>query len=805
MKTDRPWLVFFVVVIACLAGPCIAVAGSGGNVPPSWGGNDPQGAQFLSDKPQQVTLAAGKDAPLEIEAINGSSSTQNLHLAVVNLVDAKGAPPAEGFYSIDPPEGCFAVPGGGLCTFKLTFTTTQTGTEVYSGTLVVYDGSGSVDRLGLEVTVEAEEGAAGTGTATPAPAAEPGQGRWNPVRLSDKIDEVTMTGTNYLPSPLSPLSRALFWLGVALVVVWRFWKQVTGAIAALWPGLKPAGGGGRGPRVLLVVGILFLVAGMALTISAWAGAGPWEFSFVQVKPISVPAGAEPGSLTAENGRLGRLAIEDGLLYARSLGGAGEYSGTVDLKPADKEAGDVAVTVKVADWWVYALLVVAAGVLTGYAVTSYYKYQRGKGELGVRMAKLQRDIDAGESDFQKNNAGRPQRCYSVQAPAEQRLAKIKELLDQDQPDVEAAKTRLAALETYCQEFVRLQVRLHDLDALLESVKGQIKPEDWGVAEDEVKAYKYAGELLKGYSTKNAKTYIPFQIPPEDEAGTDRTACAAEVEDALKWVQALAGACVPMAEWLGAAEGVKAKWNKHKPKPTDEQTKERDAQMEVLRTSGADALTAPNADGLPDQEKAARGAYEAIRKMAIELGIQPGAPRPREFWEAPELPPAEPKWALPVTIHVPEELEPEKIYEFTAEVNLLKPAKLQWNYGDGESSAAWTEPGEAGRSLKTSHRYLRAGEYEFSLWADGRPVGTEKVTVKGQPHSEKLLTSFRLTDRQMAWVAGLLAVASGFVAQYLAGSSWGSVKDYMQAFLWGAVVAEGIKAVVNLVGRVWPLDT
>lgn len=834
MKTDRPWLVFFVVVIACLAGPCIAVAGSGDNVPPSLGGSDPQGVQFLGDKPQKVTLTAGeKEAALEIVAINGTSSAQNLHLAVVNLVDGKGAPPAEGFYAIAPPEGCFAVPGGGLCTFKLTFTRVPISTtQVYSGTLVVYDGDGSVDRLGLEVTVEAKADAAGTGAVGTAPAPEPGQGEWNPVRLSDKISAVTMTGANYLPSPLSPLSRALFWLGVALVVVWWFWNQVTGTIDALRAGTRPAGGEGdqspvkkgkegspvkegkegspvkkgkggspskKGHPVLLVVGILFLAAGAALTISAWYGKGPWEFSFVQVKPISVPAGAEPGSLTAANGRLGRLAIEGDLMYARSLGGAGEYSGTVDLKPAD-ETGDVEVTVKVADWWFYALLVVAAGVLTGYAVTSYYKYHRGTADLGVRMAKLRRDIAANESDFQKNNANRPQSCYSVQAPAGQRLKAIEDLLAQDQPDLEAAKAKLDALETYCQDFVRLQVRLHDLDALLGSVKRQIKPGDWGIGEGDVKAHQYAGELLEGYSTKNAKKYIPFQIPPEDEAGTDRTACAAEVEDALKWVQALAGACVPMAEWLGEARGIEAKWDKHGPKPEDPATVALKGHMETLRQSGADALTAANADGLPDLEKAARDALGAIKMLAIEKKVIPPPAWAREFL---------PKEAAPVpsvTIAVPPgALEPEKLYGFTATVDLPSPATLRWDYGDGEFSTPWPQEKGAGLSFATSHRYKSAGSYAVGLEVGGAPMAKKtQVTVEGKPQWEKLLASFRLTDRQMAWVAGLLAVASGFAAQYLASSSWGSANDYVKAFLWGAVVSEGLKAVANLVGRIWPLD-
>jgi hypothetical protein len=43
----------------------------------------------------------------------------------------------------------------------------------------------------------------------------------------------------------------------------------------------------------------------------------------------------------------------------------------------------------------------------------------------------------------------------------------------------------------------------------------------------------------------------------------------------------------------------------------------------------------------------------------------------------------------------------------------------------------------------------------------------------------------------------------VALYLPNQTWRSTGDYVTALLWGSITAEGIKAAVNIAGRLWPV--
>jgi len=56
--------------------------------------------------------------------------------------------------------------------------------------------------------------------------------------------------------------------------------------------------------------------------------------------------------------------------------------------------------------------------------------------------------------------------------------------------------------------------------------------------------------------------------------------------------------------------------------------------------------------------------------------------------------------------------------------------------------------------------------------------------------------------MTLLAGLVAIGSGMLAVHFADEAWGSPEGYLQALLWGAVVAEGIRLSGALVARVWP---
>jgi len=794
------------VAVACLVWSGAAGADSGNA--------DQVGVQFLSKKQQTASLAAGADQTiLKVQAINGGTAPQDIQLELIGLVDGEGAPIPDGTLAIAPPEGFAALAVGGVCTFELTFSRPVTTEASYAGEMVVYSSDGSTDRRDLELTVEGEA------AATAPTEAEAGFWReiWKPapVPVSEHLSAVTLTGTNYLPSLFSPLAPAFFWLGVALLALWR----CRDALARLIPRLRPPAGrpGREGPSTgrrsrdgkrarenprgigLLLPGVILLVVGLALAVVAWAGwGGPWEPAWVNVKPVSVPEGTVLDSLAAEHGRIGRLERGgDALVHARSLGGAGKYTGKIDLLPAD-DKGDVSVTVHVADWWPYAFLTILLGVVTGFAVTSYFKHQRGKDELRVRTAKLWCEVADAEARFQTANSGRSQANYTMVPLAEKWLREVEALLEASPPDTALAKTRLDGLEAYAKAFARLQRKLEQLDKLVTEVKAGISLPVFGVAESDVEAYQFAEGLLKGRSNRTGKDYSSFA---DDEDGSLRVECEKDVDAALAWLSLLYSKCVPMERWLASVEEVA----------------DSDEQKKTLRESAKAALMAGSAADLELAEKAAQEAYNALTPRKRDKA-KPRGPRVAALWSVPsllgglgkeleqaqELPEIEVQ-SLPSGVTPAGILGPDALFRFRVTVDLPGSGEyqLQWDYGDDTKSAPWRVPGKTGlQEVQTSHKYASGGSYVVALLANGTPAASTKVSVAKLGRWERLGEAFRLTDRQMTIVTGLLAVGSGFAAKYLTNASWGSPKDYLEAFLWGAIASEGLKVVANLAQKIWP---
>jgi len=50
--------------------------------------------------------------------------------------------------------------------------------------------------------------------------------------------------------------------------------------------------------------------------------------------------------------------------------------------------------------------------------------------------------------------------------------------------------------------------------------------------------------------------------------------------------------------------------------------------------------------------------------------------------------------------------------------------------------------------------------------------------------------------MTFLVGLVAMGSGLLALYFADGDWGQPKDYLQALLWGAATAEGLKLLTDV---------
>jgi hypothetical protein len=63
--------------------------------------------------------------------------------------------------------------------------------------------------------------------------------------------------------------------------------------------------------------------------------------------------------------------------------------------------------------------------------------------------------------------------------------------------------------------------------------------------------------------------------------------------------------------------------------------------------------------------------------------------------------------------------------------------------------------------------------------------------GHTRRQRLTGSFKLTERQLLYLAAFLAVGSGFLTMYAGTTTWGTPIDDLKAILWGSVVSEGVK--------------
>jgi membrane protein YqaA with SNARE-associated domain len=673
----------------------------------------------------------------------------------------------------------------------------------YEGLLVLTGGSDVVRRK-LILEVSAEPGA---------PAEAPEEAAIMPEQLS----ELTLAGVNFLPSLVSPVPPALFFLGLVLLGTW--W--VASRLGVGWStGRKSA---------LLLSGIVLVVWGGALAVLVCRDVlGPIEPRLVSVASVPLPAGEaeeQVGQVTAADGAVGLLMWAEDRLEARGIPRAGSYSGQIDLIPDDAEQGDATVTVNVWDWWPYAFLTVTLGVLVGYWIARYYKKERGREEQEVRMARLWRTISTAESLFQQANVGRPQAQYTMLDLAQVWIDDARRRLDEG--DVDGATKRLDRLEAYSEAFAALREKLERLDDLHGRVRRDHEGRDFGVGPGEVDAFRAAEAALRG------EPFLPLRAALEEKEDGQRKACEAEVDRVISWLVALRGVLGTIGRHLDHVAQIQTDG----PGWTAARKKKLREHREGLEDVGAQALRAGKEDALPGKEDEADKIRAAIRDLELEAAAAGvGLERHELFALRSDLmidgrlaglvaevdkaagPPPRPSVSLVACqaltpgafqrANVDDPVSLTVRVAFDRDAADQSPYEVQWDFGDGSSSAVFAlSPG----TVTARHQFRRPGSYTVTLRdMHGAPLWGQDVLIDRAPsRAERAWRTFQLDERRMTVISGLLAVGSGLLLLYFGSEAWGTPADYLKAFLWGSVISEsakeGAKIVANLVGRQWPLTT
>ncbi len=518
-----------------------------------------------------------------------------------------------------------------------------------------------------------------------------------------------------------------------------------------------------------------------------------------------------GAVAAADGGLGVLVHENSELTVRGIPHAGKYEGKLDLSPADDKKGAAKVTVNVADWWPYAFATIALGVIVGHWITQYYKQQRGASEQKVRAAQLWQQVTDAESRFQKRYFGRPMTGYSMAVLAQKWIQRTDADKKVPAPKADDAKGHLDKLEKYTDDFAYFRQKLGVLQERQDQVRGQVQQRAFGLGrqdiEEDMEAFQKADSVLKGRS---------FDFPPEGDENEDGAAlkeCSQRAEAAARWLDELGKTHLLIDRYLAHAEAIDTTG----PGWTEKLKEELQGQKKALEKLGRKALQAGKQDDVAAQNDSADTANAEVLRLEKEAaGVEALAKGPRPFSPPYAQAPTVSVSPITCTVLAPEPTstscqgDSDDLFGFSATITFPSPLaseyKAQWDFGDGSASEPWSIPPGTTipMPLKTSHRFAESDTYIVALKnGAGETLQTCQATVNMLPGRwTRLLQGFRLTDTQMTFVAGVLAVASGLLALYCTNASWGSPADYLKALLWGSAASEGLKYVSNLVGRMWP---
>jgi hypothetical protein len=702
-----------------------------------------------------------------------------------------------------------------------------------SGVLVAAGSLGAVRRRDFTLTVK---------DTTPPP--EEPRSAIQPKTISD----FSIRGTNYLTSLLSPLPPALFGAGVLLLIMaslmatsllkTRRWFRDGAVFLALlcfgaWSVLTFGRDGGSFSWLKLVffgvLGILVLVLGYGLELvrryrkrpmtlprlalqmclgtvgiglivacavtmigrTSYTDAPSPRVIKVQAPLVADTEAGVVGSLVAPDGTVAMTEIEGKRLDVDGLERADKYEGMIDLLPEDDKLGAAKLTANVRDFWVYALLLIALGVLIGYGVTNYFSRIRPMKKQDFRIIRIRDQIEAGQSAFEQSAAGRPVSALSMQKLADARIAEAQASLRYE--DTDDAGKMIDDLESYVKKFEAMRTAATTLDQLISRLEQELSKTNLGFPPEQVLALKQAKEAVAG----------PFDSSDPDPDMTRLDAKSKTVNELVDLLKVM----VQMMSALSTIRPVDTSL----PGWTDELRKEFSKQRKLLRKAAQSILESTTVAKANEQWANVQSAY---REMLDLIPVAPTIPELMELVESMQAaldigPPLITSPEESEAIRVSYSVEPgrdaeERVgtdknrFKFAA-ADVRTEGSVYWDFGDGTRSAPLLAEGEL---PEVRHEFTTAGTHQVQL-KDQNEAVLQELTVESSGPSRVDIAWRELLggDRQMTYVTGFLTIGSGFLSLYLASDHWGSPANYLEALLWGSVVSEGLKYVTNMVGKVW----
>ena len=741
------------------------------------GGTDASAAEvpveFVSNAPLTYDLATLRQAgELEVKLHNGSDSSVRVKVRVVEI-EPPGKPdpalaalfPREGETKEISPgeEGAVTIPLAGA---------KDPAAGSYTGALVVTPERGALSRRPLTITV-----------AGAAPAAE------GAVLDAVRLPDVTLRAINFLPSPLAPAGPTALALAVLAALVLGLWWR--------WIGRRAHGSAWRMGVGALVV--LLVLSAILLDV--------FEDQARQPGLQAITAESLPVSEATVNGRVGvaldgrgdvaELRVDDKRLSAKGLRHAGSYAGHLDLNGAADE-GSAKAAVNVQDWWPWAAVAIALGVLLAYLTRRWFESDRPRTLLRLEGARVWHELTkaAAAADARPNWV--PRRRVRT------RLAAFELQLDSP-AEATAAREQLDAIHAYVEDSRALRNRISEHEAVAATYHAQWVAENFGVPEGEVRALVRLQELLRR----------PFDDDEPDTSRSQLEAAEAEVEatGALlregRELHALIAGHAASAERVGVMSGDPVVENEMRSTKTK------------LRAFGARVLRAASSEEVRELRKQVRDELAPLPEAATEV-VSAGE------MSVDELPSLElldggglglresPLEPTAIGLHATIEMRvmaaltgsvtsgyTEDTFEVRAVIDGALPGlPVQWSI-NGQPELRWELVPPNGCTPWFEHRFPTAGEHRVALFdREGNELASRMVTVKstGRLEGEQMLFAER--DRRWVLVAGAATILSGMLSLYFSDAGWGTNDDYLKALLWGGAVAEGIALVGTLLGRVFP---
>ena len=346
----------------------------------------------------------------------------------------------------------------------------------------------------------------------------------------------------------------------------------------------------------------------------------------------------------------------------------------------------------------------------------------------------------------------------------------------------------ASPAYVDRFFDLRMALESLDNACEGLAAAHGLDDFGLDLEEVGAKRAATRLLSAS--------IDGSDPDSDATGIERRVELVEaqteliermtnrLEDILRHrgtaEVALVGANAEQRTKLRRLNETFAKIGRRTLEAEDPST------LRAIKGSIASALV--RLDELIDEIEAETGSsLEALTEQAGDL-------RKMVLADLPEAPPPRVEIGWDVVGEAAEGATAQRDDRVAFAISIssrepLPASAIEIDFGDGTRMKRGLPEGPEEVTVSVAHRYRVGGEFELSVgWPGGEELGRTSLSVGQRSRATERGARLSNGDRIVQAAAVTLAVGSGMTALYLCDPSWGEPGDYLEAVLWGGVVAE-----------------